>query len=391
MPGLPPGPSAKGIEKHPLPKQIAFPVRLRPARARRRLAFQVMPSSNSEILISVVILNYNGAQWLGRCLDSLRAQTIHARLEIILADNRSTDGSDQLAQGLVHGRSRELFLQHGENLGYCEGNNRAARQAQGRYLFFLNNDTWLEPACLETLLREVQAADAHAATPLVLNYHDSSFQSLGAQGLDLFGLTSTRQPYGTTRAVFMPEGCSYLIERELFAKLGGFDPVLFMFSDELDLSWRLWTAGYKAVGVPSAILHHRGAANVNPKGASEVVEFRTSDTKRYYANRNGLLVVAKNAQHLLVLMLWAQLILLLIEALVAWVLIGRWSFVRRAYWNAVAEWWRLRHHIRKERARIAQLRRRSDWWMLRFLRWRPNRLDEVIRMRRMGRPKVTAH
>ena len=347
-------------------------------------------SPESQILVTVVILNYNGARWLTRCLDSLRAQSIYSQIQIILADNRSTDGSDQTAEKLVQGWPNEVFIQHGENLGYCEGNNRAALKADGRYLLFLNNDTWLEPDCLEVLLREVAAFQAQAATPLVLNYNDASFQSLGAQGLDIFGLSTKRLAFDTTREVFMPEGCSYFVERRVFEELGAFDPVLFMYSDELDLSWRLWTAGYRAVGVPAARLHHRGAANLKPGGAAEPEEFRTSDTKRFYANRNGLLVVAKNAQHLWLLAIPTQLALLVLEAAVALLLVRRWSFIRKAYLGAVSDGWRKRHHVTEQRRRISRFRRRRDWWMLRFLRLRPNRWDEVVRLFKFGRPKVTA-
>lgn len=348
-----------------------------------------MAAQDPAIPISVVILNYNGARWLERCLESLQAQTIFSTIEIVLADNLSTDGSDGLAERLVAGWPNARFVQHGANLGYCEGNNRAALHARGEFLLFLNNDTWLEPDCLEVLIRETLQHRAQCATPLVLNYDDDSFQSLGARGLDVFGLTSTRAPFSITREVFMPEGCSYLIDRRVFQELGGFDPILFMFSDELDLSWRLWTAGYKAIGVPASRLHHRGAANVNPKGDGQVLELRTSDTKRFYANRNGLLVVAKNARNLLLFMLPLQLGLLAIEALVALLLIRRWGFIRRAYLEAVLACWRLRGHLRNERRRIAPLRRRSDVWMLRFLRWRPNRWDEVVRAIQLGPPKVT--
>jgi GT2 family glycosyltransferase len=345
---------------------------------------------DNEPLVSVIVLNYNGMRWLDRCLDSLRRQTLLPQTEIILADNLSSDGSDRLAEKLVSGWPNAFFIQHGENLGYCEGNNRAAQRARGRYLFFLNNDTWLEPNCLQVLLNQVESAQAQAATPLVLNYEDSSFQSLGAGGLDLFGLTTARLPFTATRPVFMPEGCSYLIERRVFEELGGFDPVLFMFSDELDLSWRLWTAGYQAIGVPAARLHHRGAANVNPQGVGQVTEFRTSDTKRFYANRNGLMVVAKNAGNILLLLLPLQVGLLLLEAMVGWVLVRRWSFVQQAYLRAFGDCWRLRHHLVQQRRQISARRRRSDWWLLRFLRLRPNRWDELVRVARYGLPKVTA-
>jgi hypothetical protein len=119
------------------------------------------------------------------------------------------------------------------------------------------------------------------------------------------------------------------------------------------------------------------------------VEFRTSDTKRYFTNRNSLLVLLKNARLLLLLLVPLQLGLLLLEGVAALALVRRWGFVRRAYWDAVADCWRLRRHILAERRRIRQFRRRGDLWMLRFLRWRLNRWDELQRVRQFGVPKVT--
>jgi GT2 family glycosyltransferase len=340
-------------------------------------------------LVSVIVLNYNGARWLERCLNSLRAQTIFDQVEVILADNVSSDGSERLGKQIVEGWPRGVFIQHDANLGYCEGNNRAAEAAHGQYLLFLNNDTWLEPRCLEQLLAEVHRTGAGAAAPLILNYDDDSFQSLGVFGFDLFGLGCMRAKATETREVLMPEGCAYLIQRELFQALGLFDPEFFMFADELDLSWRVWISGHRAVAVPSARLHHRGAAQVNPAGGGAVVEVRTSDTKRFYTNRNSLLVLLKNAQHLLLLLVLPHLGLLAFEALVSLVMVRRWSFVKRAYWGAVADCWRLRRHILAERRRIRQFRHRGDLWMLRFLRWHLNRWDEIQRLRRFGVPKVT--
>ena len=253
-------------------------------------------------LISVVVLNYNGAKWLERCLASLRQQTILARIEVIVADNLSADGSDRLAEQLLEGWPNGRFVQNGANLGFCEGNNRGAAGATGKFLLFLNNDAWLEPDCLEILLRETEKANADVATPLVMNFDDDSFQSLGAAGFDIFGLPTSRLPHTDTREVLMPEGCAYMIRRELFDRVGRFDAEFFMFADEYDLSWRAWVAGGRAVAVPAARLHHRGAANVNPKGGGTVVEFRTSDSKRFYTNRNSLLVLLKSARHVLLLL-----------------------------------------------------------------------------------------
>jgi GT2 family glycosyltransferase len=341
-------------------------------------------------LVSVIVLNYNGASWLKRCIASIQAQTLFSCLEVIVADNLSTDGSDRIGAELVAGWPNGAFIQHGRNLGYCRGNNEAAAGARGDFLFFLNNDAWLEPHCLETLVRETQKAGASASCPLILNYDDDTFQSLGAFGFDLFGLATCRRACANTREVLMPEGCAYLIERKLFEELGGFDSQFFMYVDEFDLSWRVWVTGHRAVAVPLAKLHHRGAAQVNPQGGGRVVEFRTSDTKRFYANRNSLLALLKGARHLLLLTVLLQVGLLALEAMAGLILVRRWAFVRRAYVGALADCWRLRGHVLAERRRLRPLRRRGDWAMLGFLKWRFNRWDEIRRLRQFGVPKVTA-
>ena len=123
--------------------------------------------------------------------------------------------------------------------------------------------------------------------------------------------------------------------------------------------------------------------------AARAVEFRTSDTKRFYANRNSLLALMKNAQHVLLLLVPLQLCLLAVEALAALVLVRRWSFISRAYLGAVVDCWRLRGHVLVVRKRIRRFRRRGDLYMLRFLRLRLNRWDEIQRLRRQGVPKVT--
>jgi GT2 family glycosyltransferase len=339
--------------------------------------------------ISVVILNYNGAKWIGRCLDSLVEQTIFSRIEVIVADNRSADGSDVTAEERLKEWPNGKFVQNGGNLGFCEGNNRGALPARGEYLFFLNNDTWLERDCLEKLLAGTRASGAGAATPLVLNYDDESKQKVFGVGFDIFGLPAFAEVEGEIHDLFMPPGCSYLIEAKLFREIGGFDKEIFLYADELDLSWRVWIAGRRCVAVQGARLHHRWAANVNPKGDGKIVEFRTSDSKRYYANRNNLLVVLKNAQYVLLLAAPLQLGLLTLEALAGWVLLRRWGFVRRTYLDALRDCWRLRKHIRAERRRISEFRRRGDIWMLRFLTWRLNRWEELRRLRQFGVPKVT--
>ena len=163
-----------------------------------------------------------------------------------------------------------------------------------------------------------------------------------------------------------------------------------MYADEHDLCWRVWLAGGKVVLVPSARMHHRGAVAVNPKGCQRTVEIRTSDTKRFYANRNSLLVLLKNSQHVLLLLVLPQALLLGLEALALAALTRRWSHFRRAWIEALWDCWRLRGHILAERRRLRKVRQHGDFWLLRFLRGRFNRSTELRRCWRLGLPKVDA-
>ncbi len=339
--------------------------------------------------ISVIIVNYNGAYWLERCLTSLRNQTIASQLEIIVADNGSLDQSDHLAAGLMRGWARGYVLRNGQNLGYTAANNQAAKLAQGRHLLFLNHDTWLEPDCLEQLLQAVAATGAMAATPLVLDYVGDRMQGCGGGGFDLFGLPLPGPvKYLDRQEIFYANGAAFLVDRICFQSLGGFDSELFMYGEEFDLSWRVQIAGGKVILVSAARLHHRGAVTVNPLGGEQILEKRTSETKRYYANRNGLLALLKNCQHLLLLMLPPQLLLLGLEAFVMAALTRRWSYARRTWVDAIRDCWRLRRHILAERRRLEPLRRHSDWWMLRFLHLQLNRWHEIQNCRRFGFPRV---
>jgi GT2 family glycosyltransferase len=349
----------------------------------------VEPSQQDKVVISVVVLNYNGARWLERCISSVLEQSFRS-IELIVADNLSTDGSDQIARQLLAGIPNARFISHGQNLGYCEGNNRAVAESRGEFIFLLNNDAWLEKDCLEKLFSEVRRTGASAATPMVLNWDEDTIQrGTFASGFDLFGFPSFNPAPIITTEILMPAGCSYFIRRDLFLQLGGLDPVIFMYADEWDLSWKLWAAGHSAVVVPSARLHHRGAANVNPAGGDKVVELRTSETKRFYANRNALLVLLKNCENLLLILVLFQTMLLLMEMVVALILVRRWSFIKNSYLNAFRDLIKLAPHIRAERLKLNILRKRGDFFMLRFFRLRMNRWDELMHMTKVGAPKVS--
>jgi N-acetylglucosaminyl-diphospho-decaprenol L-rhamnosyltransferase len=344
----------------------------------------------AEPIVSIVVLNFNGKEWLPRCFGSIKTQTILNRIETIMVDNCSTDGSVEAARQLLADFPMACIVQNRENLGFCAGNNSGARAARGRYVFFLNNDTWMEPDCMERLIEGVEALGVAAATPYVLNYPDNSYQDFGFYGFDIFGLPSPSAPTERTREIFIPGGCSYLIRADVFAEVGMFDAEFFIYSDDADLSWRVWIAGYRIAGIVPARLHHRGAAGVNPAGGIQTMEFRTTDKKRFLTNRNCLLTLLKNGQHLLLLSVIPLIALLFLESLVGCVILRRWSFVRASFWDALRDCWRLRDHILEHRRAAAKFRKRSDFWMLRFFRLKLNRWFEIKRLFQFGLPRVDA-
>jgi len=172
----------------------------------------------------------------------------------------------------------------------------------------------------------------------------------------------------------------FFIRRDLFQQIGGFDEEFFLYNEEMDLSWRAWIAGDGIVLIRSARIHHQGASSGDRK-----VENRTNETKRYYANRNQILTILKNARGLLLLLALNQLALITVEAIVGALLSRRFSFLQWALLKPVADCWRLRAYIAGERSRIRAFRLRGDFWMLRhFFRFGVGRWPDVKRLLRSG-------
>jgi GT2 family glycosyltransferase len=339
-------------------------------------------------LASVVVLNRNGAGWLPKCFASIKSQTIIGQIETILVDNDSSDDSVAVGRKWLECFPSAAIVRNPIGLGYCGGNNNGTRAVRGKYALYINNDAWMEPDCMEKLVAELERTGAAAASPWVLNYADNSHQDIGFFGFDIFGLPSPSKPITKSQEIFISGGCSYFIEVEVFKKIGMFDAEFFMYSDEVDLSWRVWIAGYKIVGIPEARVHHRGAAGVNPAGGSKHIEFRTDDEKRFLTNRNCLLTLLKNGQHIIALAVIPQLLLLAVETAVGCLLLRRLSFARNTLGAAIKDCWRLRHHVVAERRLIAGFRKHGDFWMLRFFCLKLNRSYEIQRLFRFGRPRV---
>lgn len=320
-------------------------------------------------------------------MESLRAQTIFPQLEFIIADNASSDGTDTLAQSLIADWPDARVLPTGGDNGFAVACNRGAQVARGKYLYLLNPDVWLETDCLEKLYQGVEQAQASGGSAIIYEYEDYTVQHKGSDAFDPFCYPLAPRGGRDPQRLFCVNGFTF-IRRDVFQQIGRLDERMFMYTEELDLSWRLWLAGGSLVPVLAARIHHRGAALVNPAGGTKVVENRTSLQKRFLANRNCLLAIAKNGQHLLLLMLFTYSSLVFAEFLALLVMTRSWAVAKGSTLDAVADFWRMRTHIREQRKRIHAIRKHGDFWMLRFFRMGFGRWNEIQKLHQKGFPKI---
>jgi GT2 family glycosyltransferase len=220
-------------------------------------------------LVSAVVVNWNGADCLDACLASLRAQT-WPRLEIIVVDNGSTDGS----RALLRARYRDsvTLIESPVNLGFAGGNNLAIRAATGAYVALLNNDAVAQPEWIRAL---VEAAEADPRVGMCA----SKVLILGADGLiDSAGLLMSADGIGRGRGrlerddetyahaeeALIPSGCAALYRRAMLDEIGLFDEDFFAYCEDSDLGLRGRLAGWTCRYVPTAVVHHAYSRSTGP-------------------------------------------------------------------------------------------------------------------------------
>lgn len=251
---------------------------------------------SAQALVSVVVLNHNGLRYLDECLASLASQT-YAKLEIILVDNGSTDGSAELARRRY---PQVRWLPLGRNAGFAAGNNRGFKIARGVYVALLNNDAVAAPDWVEKLVTAAEQLPGYAmfGSRILLRdspdrvdkvghlmYWDGQNKGRGSGELD-------GDAFDQPGEIFFPDGCAALYRRALLEEVGGFDERFFAYGDDADLGIRARLLGWKAYYVPESKVwhHHSGTAGVY------------SPQKIYWVERNRFWLVVKNFPPLLLLL-----------------------------------------------------------------------------------------
>lgn len=246
-------------------------------------------------LISVIILNYDGRAWLAGCLDALAQQRDAPDFETILVDNGSTDASVELVRtSYPHAR----VIETGTNLGFAGGNNAGARQARGEWIAFLNNDTIADEAWLARLWSAQQSHPGFALiTSRLVFLHDPSILDsagdgyLRAGGAFKHGHGADAASLPASREVFGACGGAFMIRRDAFEALGGFDDRFFMVYEDVDLSYRARLRGWRVWYAADAIVRHAGSGSIGTISPAAV----------FYGQRNLEWTWIKNTPRVLLL------------------------------------------------------------------------------------------
>ena len=210
--------------------------------------------------ISVIIVNYNGGDWLKRCVQSVADQSF-TDLECFIVDNGSEDGS---IAALPELDNRFTIMELGENTGFARGNNIAATKANGEWLALLNPDAFARPDWLEKLLEatslapnvtmagstQYMALEPHIYDGVGDFYHVTGLAWRGKHG------HSTDGHSPETSEVFGPCAAAALYHAETFERLGGFDERFFCYHEDVDLAFRFRLAGGICIQKADAIVDH---------------------------------------------------------------------------------------------------------------------------------------
>lgn len=246
--------------------------------------------------VSVVILNWNGRDMLAKYLPSVVKYSSLPGVEIVVADNGSTDGSlDYLSENFP--MVRQIILP--ENYGFAEGYNRALRQIDADYFVLLNSDVEVTANWLSPLYNYLEAhEEVVACQPKIRSIvNPEYFEHAGAAGgfLDKYAYPFCRGrifsevekdegQYDTVKEVFWATGACLFIRAKDYFDAGGLDGTFFAHMEEIDLCWRLRSRGKQIVCHPESVVYHYGGGTLNVD----------SPRKTFLNFRNNLLMIYKN-------------------------------------------------------------------------------------------------
>lgn len=239
-------------------------------------------------LVSIVVVNWNGAAFIERCLDSVIDQS-YANTEIIVVDNGSVDGSVDLLARTYGDRIR--VIARDSNAGFAGGVNEGIRVSGGAWVALLNNDAVADRRWIESLVRtgEQNSAIGMCASRIFMRGLDDVIDGAGLLlsrdgiGRGRGRLEKNRNEFEREEDVLVPSGCAAAYRRVMLDQVGLFDEDFFAYCEDTDLGLRARLAGWRCRYSPGAIVHHDYSRSSSPY----------SSFKAFQVERNRIWVLVK--------------------------------------------------------------------------------------------------
>ncbi len=249
--------------------------------------------------VAVVILNWNGEDLLKEFLPSVVENSKYPGVEVVVADNASTDRSLDILK-LDFPSVKVIVLD--QNYGFTGGYNRALKQVDAEYVVLLNSDVATAAGWIEPLIKELDENPKTAVcVPKIKSYRNKDyFEYAGAAGgyIDKYGFVFCKGrifddiekdlgQYDQSADVFWGSGAAMMIRKELYFELGGLDEDFFAHMEEIDLCWRLKNRGWNIRYIANSEVFHLGGATLDYENPRKV----------FLNFRNNLFLLVKNLPH----------------------------------------------------------------------------------------------
>ncbi len=231
--------------------------------------------------VSIIIPSWNAKNYLQECIESIFRETNNCRIEVIVVDNASTDGSPDMVKDLF---PQIKLIRNKENLGFAKANNIGIRQEKGKYVAIVNSDVKIERDCITRMYNYMeQNPTVGILGPKILGpdgiiqrscmgfptLWNSFCRALALDnvfpGSKMFGgQLMTFWPHDTVRKVDIINGCLWMVRREAINQIGLLDENYFMYSEDKDWCKRFWKVGWKVLFLPDAqAIHYGGGSSSN--------------------------------------------------------------------------------------------------------------------------------
>jgi len=267
--------------------------------------------------MSIILVCWNNKTYLDPCLKSLYEGNLKCSYDVMVVDNGSTDGSQQM---LIDKYPAVMLIQNEGNVGLAKASNQGIKATNGRYVLLLNNDTIIDGPSLDRLVEFLDAHPEAGAVGGKLLNPDGSFQSGYAPFSTLMeeflivthigellwpGFPSHGDSYEIKATGWLSSAC-LLVRRKALDQIGLLDESYFIYGDEADLQHRLNKAGWKVYSLPSSTIIHFGGRSMD----------RWKRRKMVY--RGKLLFYQKNYGFLSTLLLRIMFFLMSFSKLLVW-------------------------------------------------------------------------